>query len=156
MIDLRGLTLVRPMGGAIIFGTKRIENRPNNLPKAMRGVPTVVAVHSGKKWSPEYQETVLRIDGVARVKYPENAHVEGIIGLMRLTGRVFTEDNRPTYIHEDGAPRLNPWWGGPFGYEIADVVALPQSIACPGTLGWWRVPTHLVAAIGEMVPAGWL
>lgn len=163
MIDLRGLTLIRPMGQAIVHGTKRIENRPQNLPRAMRGVETVVAVHSGKKLDPYYTRLCRDIDGRESsacaglvLPYEENLHDEGIIGLMRLTGHVFTEADRPI-INSGMGEYPDRWWSGPFGYEIKEVTRLLVSaVPCRGMQGFWPVPADVVEQLRRYVPAGWL
>lgn len=169
MTDLRALTLIRPMAAAIVHGSKRIENRPMNLPRAMRGVETVVAVHAGRKWSEEYERAIHEIDGVwqdrhladgfhyAHVKaapYEPHMHDEGIVGLMLLSGRVFTDPRQARCLHAYGEhsvccgdlPRVeeDPWWSGPFGYAIQHAVALDAPIAHRGMQGFWPVGAHVV------------
>lgn len=138
-MTLRALTLIQPMAQAIVWGTKRIENRPRAMPKAMRGAPTVVAVHAGKQWYDNYGRMVHHIDG----NVPKQIENGGLIGVMLLTGVAFTERKRPTYIHKDGAPRVRPWWAGPYGYEIAHAEAFPEVIPCRGMQGWWPVPIEI-------------
>lgn len=169
MTGLRALTLIRPMSAAIVHGTKRIENRPQDLPRAWRGRGAVVAVHAGKKWSDEYAQTCWRLDGkhtewkdgewgggtslpppyVARVRD------EGIVGLMRLTGRVYRDKwpHLPVRAREDGHYWLDYWWSGPFGYEIADAVAFPEPIACRGMQGFWPVPADVIATMRAQATA---
>ncbi len=151
---MRALTLIRPMSAAIVHGTKRIENRPMDLPRAMRGVTTVVAVHAGKKWSEEYGRAVQMIDDCGRdmpqVSYAGMLDDEGIVGLMRLTGRVFTTADAARCSHPYGEHSVlcsagakvgdDPWWSGPFGYDIDRVVAFAEPIACRGMQGFWPVP----------------
>ncbi len=166
LVVVRALTLIRPMAGAIVHGSKRIENRPRNLPAAMRGVETVVAVHAGKAWSDAYWDTVARIDGVRA----SLTHPEGIIGLMRLSGRVFTHTmvDEPTGQYRDNndynmvmhtwvdGVEADPgrWYSGPFGYEIKDAVAFDEPVACRGMQGWWPVPDGLLARLVCSV-CGW-
>lgn len=157
---VRALTLIRPMSAAIVHGTKRIENRPTNLPKSMRGVPTIVAVHAGKKWSDEYANAVSVI-----MKTRELNCEQGIVGLMRLTGRVFTVDDPPGKLYRfalTGEPtrsdgRLEPdaWWSGPFGYEIDRAVAFEKPIECSGMMGFWPVPPHALAVMNICGACGW-
>lgn len=161
--DLRALTLIRPMSAAIVHGSKRIENRPMNLPRAMRGVETVVAVHAGKKWDDLYERIVGMIDGqrtrihaLPKLWYGDRLHDEGIVGLMLLSGRVFThemvdepcspqrDNNDHNYVARhrlDGVLCLHPgkWYSGPFGYEIKHAVALDAPIAYRGMQGFWPV-----------------
>lgn len=153
---MKALTLIQPMGWAIVHGTKRIENRPRDLPKSMRGVETVVVVHSGKKWSDEYANTVSRIMGVTSIG---NVKEPSIVGLMRLTGRVFKYDKErlaelqfddlPLRVGDDGQRRLDDWFSGPFGYEIASAVAFPGPIPCKGMLGFWTVPLEIEEQISR-------
>lgn len=164
MLDLRAITLVRPMSAAIVHGTKRIENRPMDLPKAMRGRETIVAVHAGKGWDGDYCRTVRAIDGGigkdqrqgVRVLdgTPYEAYMEdtGIVGLMRLTGRVFTEApiTAMGIVHDE----YDRWYYGPFGYEIADAAAFPEPIPCRGMLGFWRVPADVIAQMRAQVDRG--
>jgi len=141
--DLRALTLIRPMSAAIVHGSKRIENRPQNLPKAMRGRDTVVAVHAGKGWDAEYLRTLFAIDSQDGCHLPYGGKIrdEGIVGLMLLSGRVFYDDDYGPVPYVDG--RVNPWFSGPYGYEISAAIAFPAPIPCRGMLGFWRVPTHI-------------
>jgi hypothetical protein len=150
---IRCLTLIQPMAAAIVHGTKRIENRTNNLPKAMRGVYSIVGVHAGKSYSSVYELTCDQIDGVRPpdsvfkiVPYQRHVHDQGLVGLMLLTGRVFTHRDdvgafRGYFV--DGARCPHPagtWYGGPYGYEIADAVAFKEPIPCRGMLGFWTLP----------------
>lgn len=151
----RALSLIRPMSAAIVHGTKRIENRRINLPQAMRGVPTVIAVHAGRKWDENYASAVNHIDGAGHVdgeyrpapSYAARCRDEGLVGLMRLTGRVFTNSDPcdPTMY--------DVWYSGPFGYEIDGAVAFPTPIPCPGMLGFWPVSDTHVALVREQCGA---
>lgn len=146
MIDLRALTLIRPMSAAIVHGSKRIENRPQDLPKAMRGVETVVAVHAGKGWDERYMDVVCAIDGdnnfISAPSYAgEKLKHEGIVGLMLLSGRVFVSPRAESHHLGDSTDR---WFSGPYGYEIKAAIAFPGPIPCRGMLGFWRVPAQLI------------
>ena len=151
---MKALTLWRPMSAAIVHGSKRIENRPKNLPKAMQDVPTIVAVHAGKGWNEEYADLIRRIGD----KVPGAGLLwthEGIVGLMRLTGRVLTAEDVP-WLNEPGdPPALNPWYSGPFGYEIDRVVAFEEPIPCKGMLGFWTMPEETLARMQICSLCGW-
>jgi hypothetical protein len=166
------LTLIRPMAAAIVHGTKRIENRPKDLPKKMRGVRTIVGVHAGKKWDEDYLRTVCEIDGgrtrgdsgdLTCPAYWERLKDEGIVGLMLLTGRVYS-GSMPGKVC-DGVDWYNtpPWYSGPFGYEIAEAIAFEKPIPCRGMLGFWtpvfdRTPSEIVSAyevLQRMDSKGW-
>lgn len=143
------ITLIRPMSAAIVWGSKRIENRPRDLPKKMRGVPTIVAVHAGRKWDDEYVRTVSDIDGVIHVDFAESVpyadrfNDEGLVGLMLLSGRVFTAESPPPMVPYPAPFRaMHPdrWFSGPYGYEILAAVPFEKPLPCRGSLGWWPVP----------------
>jgi len=144
---MRALTFIQPMGWAIVSRTKRIENRSRPLPKWMQGRRTLVAVHGGKGWSNEYAATVTQILGrdIFASSASVSARQTGIIGAMILTGRQFTETTRPFR-----GVNLDPWWGGPYGYEIEWAAALPDSIPYAGSLGWWSVPPEHENALREL------
>lgn len=156
-MNCRALTLIRPMSAAIVHGTKRIENRPKDLPKAMRGVSTVVAVHAGKGWDHAYHDAIMSIDCERGQDLSYMRHIEdqGLVGLMRLTGRVFTLG----VFHDRSTPEglaagrvtmtVDPWYSGPFGYEISDAVAFETPISCRGMLGFWTVDDAHVARVRE-------
>lgn len=165
---MKAITLIRPMSAAIVHGTKRIENRPKNLPKLMLGVRTVVAVHAGKGWDPSYSQTLIELDGKLRYTTTSQFTDEGIVGLMLLGGRVFTHrdvrdydtcspqrDNNDYDIRReyllDGVKVATPssWYSGPFGYEILSAVAFPGPMPCRGMLGFWTMPAELEAAISD-------
>jgi hypothetical protein len=165
---LRALTFIQPMGEAIVVDSpkaKRIENRPKSLPKAMLGRPTVIAVHSGMKFSDAYGETAARLlgDGFSMLRGELKQGV--IIGLMELSGRQFTAADLPftghhsiTTVHGYGSliPELDPWWGGPFGYEITAAIALTDPVKCRGGLGWWTVPEPVAARVFAQLPEAWV
>lgn len=162
--DLRALTLIRPMGQAIVYGTKRIENRPRDLPAKMKGKRTIVAVHAGKGYDAAYLDSIISIDAVEGVlPYAEHIADEGIIGLMMLSGRVFTESEKPwrqpalgdkcpwfERLYPGCDVGLDPWYSGPFGYEIVDAVAFPRVFKCSGMLGFWRVAQQVPKVYDEL------
>lgn len=160
---MRGLTFIAPMGYAVVADhprAKRLENRPRSLPKSMLGVETVIVVHCGMKWSEEYAATVVRIFGQSdkSEKHLRAAANQGgkIIGLMRLTGRQFTdEDPATTRFSLLDNPVVDPWYAGPFAYEISEAIALPEPVPCRGMHGWWPVPDHVMPRIITQVE-GWL
>jgi hypothetical protein len=147
------LTLIQPMGSAIVMAhpkAKRHENRPRDLPKSMRGVETVVAVHAGKKWDDEYAETIFEITGIRmnRGDVPEGA----VIGVMTLTGRVFAADYGDWYV-SDGktvqrvGKKPGEWCFGRFAYEIKDATAIAVPVSCVGALGFWKLPEDVEAKV---------
>jgi hypothetical protein len=165
-VNLRALTLIRPMAAAIVHGTKRIENRPKDLPKAMRGVETIVAVHAGKGWDDKYAYAVREFDAMPDVRttcdgpicrYEDYFDHQGIVGLMRLSGRVFTSHEQVrNALTVENYRTIGRWFFGPFGYEIKDAIAFKGApIRCKGMLGFWTVPAEVEAEIVMRVPESW-
>lgn len=140
---MRALTLIQPMASAIVIAhpcAKRTENRPRPLPKHMQGHATVIAVHAGLGWSETYADLVRRLLGNA-IDWDRIVDYPGcIVGLMRLTGRQFTIGN---------PPKEDPWWSGPYGYEISTAIALPDPVPCRSGFhrGWWTVPNDVASHV---------
>lgn len=162
---MKALTLWRPWSDAIVHGPKRVENRPWRPYPGTLG--TLIAIHAGKKYDagvwqkssdgwkipdgytpPHEAQSPTGIVGVARVvgyldrreeKHPQQS-IDGLrrrsetTAYARLTSRVHHLD-------------LDPWWLGPVGWLLEDVVALPKAIPYPGALGLWRVPPKIVDQI---------
>lgn len=153
---MRALTFIAPMGQAVLARLdnrrggladhprrKTIENRPKGLPKNMLGHSTVVALHCGLKWSDEYADTCRSIFGKSYELIPGHIQHGQIIGLMWLTGRQFTTAPKALDTRFD----YNPWFGGPFGYEIDEAVAFQNPVPCRGMQGWWPVPSEVLGRI---------
>lgn len=150
---MQALTFIAPMGQAVIARRdntrggpadhplrKTIENRPRSLPGKMLDRSTIVAVHCGLKWNEEYADTCRRIFEVEYSLIPGAIQHGQIIGLMQLSGRQFASFADA----QRGQPHPNClWFGGPFGYEIADAVAFQDPIPCRGMQGWWPVPVKV-------------
>lgn len=73
---------------------------------------------------------------------PPSYHPTGIIGTVRVTG--FREGPPPPC----GASNFDPWYVGPFGWLLADPVALTTPIEIPGKQGLWDVPEEYEAILG--------
>lgn len=132
MTELRGLTLWQPMAWAISDipepDAKRIENRPW---KPWRGV-THVAIHAGAKFYRPHAEQIEDVFGISvpsKKELPSGAFV----AVARLAGCLEQSDD--------------PWFSGPFGWLLADVVKLPEPIPSKGALGLWRIQPPILRRI---------
>jgi hypothetical protein len=143
---MRALTLIQPMAAAITFDHqlwKDVENRPRNLPRAMRGVETTIALHAGMKWDDGYGEFVMDLFEA----WPPAAHIQGaIIGTVTFSGRVSTSEAECR-----AAGRSPRWFFGPFGYEIKERRALERPVPCRGMQGWWPVPADVEQAVRAQI-----
>jgi hypothetical protein len=142
---VKALTLWRPWSDAIVLGPKRVENRPWAPPAAMLG--KLIAIHAGKRFDS---------DGAAaiRVVWPdvpnEARSPGGIVGIARIVGYLdLRKEARVVRVAEDAFSRAaarvssldqDPFWMGPVGWLLEDVVALSKPVPHPGALGLWRVP----------------
>lgn len=139
---MKALTLIQPMGWAIVHGHKPFENRSRNiLPVEMRGKRTRVAIHNGAKWDDSYG---LMVHHLTRIVPPHQPMA--IIGFATFTGRVFTTMDPPS---RDAAGRV--WFFGPFAFEIdtSESVAFAKPIGCRGALGFWSVPSVIERQVVE-------
>lgn len=119
-MQIRGLTLWQPMAWAVAAGHKPIENRPW---RPYRDV-THVAIHAGQRWHRIHEMQIRRLLGI---DVPKQAHRHGcIIAVARIAGVVTKSDS--------------PWFSGPYGWVLDEVVALDDPVPCKGSLGLWRLP----------------
>lgn len=124
LIEIRGLTLWQPMAWAISDLDKRIENRPW---KPWAGV-THVAIHAGLTYHRPHAEQIAEVFGIEvpkRSDLPKGA----IVAVARLAGCVEESDD--------------PWFSGPFGWVLDDVVKLPEPIPIKGAMGLWHLPRDI-------------
>lgn len=122
--NIRGLTLWQPMAWAIsdlpAGIAKRIENRPW---APWKGV-THVAIHAGARYHRPHAD---QIDDVFGMRPPPKKHLPSgaIVAIARIASCVTASDD--------------PWFSGPYGWVLRDVVRVPEPIACKGALGLWRI-----------------
>ena len=147
-MTLRALTLWRPWSDAIIFGPKRVENRGWVPPARILGER--IALHAGRRYErgswpwPEGYEPP-----------PDIESAEGIVGTARIVGaldlragsqlahRRIWKPRDPRALTAEHVRRVaelddDPWWAGPVGWLLDEVVAIP-AVACRGAQGLWTV-----------------
>jgi hypothetical protein len=163
----RAITLIRPWPYTIFHlkpgdepGPKRIENRPNKPPQAVRD--GLIAFHAGKKWDsdcgaycrqigvtlPHQHACFPRERGNDPVVY---CHPESVlVGVVRVVGWV---EGEPRMGNLDGivsafsgvsAERArevvnDPWYFGPFGWVLDDVQTFTEPVPHTGAQGLWIV-----------------
>jgi hypothetical protein len=116
---LMAITLHRPWPYAVCHLGKPLENRGWRcpLPKG-----SFLAIHAGKKfdkaavaWIKNKLGLVLPPDG--------DEHPTGIVSVVRFMGNVTESDS--------------PWFTGPYGWQLGDVVTFP-AIPAKGQQGLWK------------------
>lgn len=122
---MKALTLWRPWPWAILYRTKRIENRGWAPPASIIG--EMIAIHAGRTWDENGAETIA---GMLDATPTDAWRHMGIVGVARVTGCVTSSDD--------------PWFAGPFGWTLDDVRELPHPIPCKGAQRLWTVPPEIV------------
>jgi hypothetical protein len=121
--SVRGITVRQPWAACILYGGKRIENRPRAW------APGLYLLHAGA----EVDRAALRSPLVARAVRGLELPTRAVLGLVRVTG---------THIHADTDVEPCSPWAQPqrFHMDLDPVHPLAESVPCPGRLGSWRIP----------------
>ncbi len=137
---MRAITVQQPMATAILHHGKTVENRSRI--DNWRGLTgETIAIHAGKKWNPEYAETVHELTGHHYT--PDTVTLGAIIGLARITD-----------VHWERDDCCEPWGHAGLGVvHIALDLARPiQPIYCRGNLGAWPVPAIIRRELDAVRP----
>jgi len=132
--ELRALTLWRPWDQAILYGGKRIENRPW-VPWA-KVLGKVIGLHAGMKYDRDGALWMLE-KKLYVPPSPSCSNPGVIVGLARVVDCVVSSDD--------------PWFSGPFGWMLDDVVALEKPVKAKGMQGLWRVDGEALEQIQEQI-----
>ena len=127
---MRALTLWRPWPHAILYGDKRVENRPWKPWRSV--IDTTIAIHAGLTYD-EQAARMMRELGLYDPPLEKWCPKGAIVGTCRITGVVEELDS--------------PWFSGPFGWLLDDVVALDTPVPCKGKQGLWLVPEEVIETI---------
>ncbi len=133
---MRALTLWRPWTDAILYGGKRVENRPWKPWQRVMG--QVIAIHAGVTYDRDGAGWMQEAD-LYTPPAPEDSP-QGIVGLARVTGY---REKCPGLFDEPD----DPWFTGPYGWTLEDVVPLTEPVPCNGALGLWMVKGGVLAAV---------
>ena len=129
--EFRALTLWRPWDQAILYGTKRLENRNWKPWKSIVG--KLVALHAGQK----YDSNGAKWMHEQGLYTPPKSSVSptGIVGVARIVTALETSDD--------------PWFVGDFGWLLQDVRAFNTPIPCIGAQGLWKVQGPVLEALQQ-------
>lgn len=136
---MKALTLKHPWPWAIVCLGKRVENRRWTPARSQLREGDWFAIHGGKipegRAVDEFLEDVDWI--LARFDIPlPSARWKfrpGITALARYGGFVTASDD--------------PWFCGPYGWLLSDVLILPSAFQCRGAQGLWDVPGDVARTI---------
>jgi hypothetical protein len=129
---MRALTLWQPWAAAVAYCGKNIENRSWKPPQSLIGQR--LAIHAGQKLD---QRALLELR--MRHVLPDDQLVHGAIVAVVTVAGVVTDF-------------ASPWFQGPFGWVLRDVVTLENPIPCGGSRGLWDLPAEVEAALVEAQP----
>jgi hypothetical protein len=154
---MRAITLMHPWAWAICCLGKNIENR-SWAPSLQIGEK--FAIHGGRwplgadecahgtadlEYVAEIVETVrvLKEEGLCKIDGPVSlrtlsAYV-GIVAVATFGG----------IIEHEGPIADSPWFSGPVGWILKDVLVLPQAVPCRGERGMWTVPDDVLGRMRE-------
>lgn len=129
---LKVITLHRPWAYAVAHLGKDIENRSWECPLQPG---SLIAIHAGRKYDKQGADWIRQ--GLGLDCPPDGAeHPGGIVAIARFQGNVTASGS--------------PWFVGPVGWRLADVVSIP-AIDCRGYQGLWNVwievPEQLLAEV---------
>lgn len=137
---MKALTLWRPWPWVILYGPKRIENRPWAPWKNVIG--RRIAIHAGKtfdKGGSRYISERLRFGERGGYDPPDLSlyEAEGVVGVVTVD----------RWIDIPGVEEIptgqEPWAFGPIGWVLSGPIPLRISVPCKGGLGLWEVPTDV-------------
>ncbi len=128
---LPALTLHAPWAYAVAWKGKNIENRTWAPPARLVGQR--LAIHAGLAQPRADWDALSMIAGrLGLVVTASDVPRGAIVAIATVAGLVGEED-----------ARANPWFVGPCGWILRDVVTLPEPVPCKGAQGIWRLPVDV-------------
>ena len=129
-VDRRCLSLTRPWEQVILHGPKRIENRKHPPPPAVLGQHVLLHAARSREDGDGLDFIAARWPGFDRALAHDPAGIGLLVGAARIVGCTSDRDD--------------PWYTGPWGWVLTDVVAFDRPLGpVRGMLGCWRVPEAL-------------
>ena len=123
---MKTLTIKQPWADAIVYGTKRTENRTWSTRYRGR-----LLIHAGGSYDQIARYVIPAED---RADWPDTR--KALIGLATFTD-----------VHPAAGGCCAPWGesgAGVYHWTLTDVVTLAEPVACPGRLGLWIPPGELL------------
>lgn len=144
--ELMALTLQRPWAHAILYGGKRTENRPWRPWKKVIG--EFIALHSGASYDKAGASWMLS-QGLYDPPAAHDCLAGCIVGLAKVTGYKEHTGTLSEVFNEN-----DPWFTGPYGWELDEIVPFEKPVMCAGSPGLWSVEDEtLDRVVAEYVSA---
>jgi len=126
---LLALTLQQPWANAVRDLGKRTENR--SWPPPQRVLGQFIAIHAGMSFREDAADWIAARSG--RMLTRQNVPLGAVVALARVIKVVQEHPG-------------DPWFVGPYGWVLDDVVPLTP-VPCRGRQQLWRVPQEVYAEI---------
>lgn len=129
----RGVTLIRPWAWAVACAGKDVENRTWEPWRSAIG--GWLAIHAGQKWDEAALAWIReRVDARCLPLPAKSEDPSGVIVAVAQLGAILTSSD-------------SPWFTGPFGWRLDNVVRLPAPVPCKGAQGLWQLPADVLARV---------
>lgn len=140
---VKALTLWRPWPSIIVWGPKRIENRPIRWRIPTGGI--LLALHAGKKYDDTGAQVIREIwQGAGEILHNDDAQRLGIVGACVVRQGAVAKEDLPN----------NPWAFGPWCYVLHDVVGFETPIEMRGQQGLWPLDPETEDMVRELHRTG--
>lgn len=160
---LRALTLIRPWDEPVVDGSKPVENRTWPPPRSILG--RTIAIHAGRKYGSLDADFIEEELGYVVLPAHESDRVRAgtVVGVATVLGALDLRRGGRTLIYPDSPDELrvcealealeaSPWFSGPVGWLLGDVVPLRRHVPCRGAQGLWRVPRPVAYEVRRQIP----
>jgi hypothetical protein len=145
---LPALTLHAPWAYAVAHLGKTIENRGWVVPSRLMGQR--LAIHAGARSDASTWEAVERAYGLRSASVFRDTEPRGaVVAVATVAGMVDARLEHDVRLEGIGSVDhcFSPWWIGPVGWILSDVITLPSPVPCKGRLGVWTLPAEIDAAV---------
>ncbi len=156
-----GLTLWPEWAWAVGHLGKRIENRSWHPPRWAVGA--LIAIHGGAAFGGQAGRVR---DGAAPEAWGYAARAMlamalragqapvGPVTMARLIAEAQSKIVAVGRLSSVVTESADPWFVGPLGWVLSDVVTLPEPVPCRGSQGLWTLPDDVRAAVTRQLPTG--
>lgn len=163
MKPLLALTVWQPWASLLAAGVKPVENRDWTPESYNLRAGDHLAIHASVKldresWEAAYQiaEQVGALPSLPWLASLPEVDTSGRFGKARLRHALETAAPYGAIVAVGVLDEVrreprgdDPWWCGPVGWYLRDVVALPTPVPCKGAQGLWRVEGDVLDRVRE-------
>jgi hypothetical protein len=153
---MRALTLKVVWAFAVCHLGRRVENRSWRPPRDLIGRRILIHAGAVPKSGWELAEEVDRLKALIKAHAGEEYHQLKMrffdaIGGFTVRDALMTGVVAVATVDSCVRESADPWFSGPFGWVLRDLIVLPEPIPCRGALGLWTPPAEVQSEV-----AAWL